>query len=182
MKKKIFAVLAAAFVLGMSICACNGAKPEVNTSEEVSAQAVLPADSQTDPSGEETNPTTAEIYESILGKVEFPEMYVADDEYILNYYGVDTSKLEDYTFASCTDPMRTDTVILLVLKDEADAEEVEGSLNLLLQQMGAEMANYNPEANELVKAASVRRNKKYINLIICSDLPAALSVAEGSFQ
>lgn len=178
MKKKIFAAVAAVLVFGMTVCACNGAKLEVNSSEEISAQAVLPAD----PSGENTNPTTAEIYESILEKIEFPEMYVADDEYILNYYGVDTSKLEDYTFASCIDPTRTDTVILLILKDEADAEEITGSLNLLLQQMGAEMENYNPEANELVKKASVRRNKKYINLIICSDLPAALVVAEGSFQ
>ena len=88
MKKKIFAVLAAAFVLGMSICACNGEKPEVNTSEEVSAQAVLPADSQTDPSGENTNPTPAESYETILGKIEFPEMYSKVLLHLLPHHGL----------------------------------------------------------------------------------------------
>ena len=102
------------------------------------------------------------------------------EEHIMNYYGIDTSKLDDYTFASCTDPTRTDSVILMKLKDEADTEEIKDSLNLLLEQMGAEMENYNPAANELVKKASVRVNGNMIVLIICEDIDKALSITEGS--
>jgi hypothetical protein len=46
--------------------------------------------------------------------------------------------------------------------------------------MGAEMENYNPAANELVKKASVRVNGNMIVLVICEDIDKALSITEGT--
>jgi hypothetical protein len=46
--------------------------------------------------------------------------------------------------------------------------------------MSAEMENYNPEANELVKAAKVRRNGKNIDLIIHQDREAILSIIDSA--
>ena len=122
-----------------------------------------------------------DLYNKIAESVILPEMYFADEDFMLNYYGIDASKLEDYVFASCVDSTSTDSIILIRLKDEASADEVVDGLNMVLEQMSAEMENYNPEANELVKAAKVRRNGKNIDLIIHQDREAILSIIDSAF-
>ncbi|MBR1440144.1 MAG: DUF4358 domain-containing protein [Lachnospiraceae bacterium] len=121
-----------------------------------------------------------DVYNKIAGSVALPEMYFADAAFMLNYYGIDASKLEDYVFASCLDSTSADSIILIRLKDEASADEVVSGLNMLLEQMSIELENYNPEANELVKAAKVRRNGKNIDLIIHKDRDAILSIINSS--
>lgn len=121
-----------------------------------------------------------DLYNKIAESVTLPEMYFADENFMLNYYGIDASKLEDYVFASCVDSTSTDSIILIRLKDEASADEVVDGLNMVLEQMSAEMENYNPEANELVKAAKVRRNGKNIDLIIHQDREAILSIIDSA--
>ena len=121
-----------------------------------------------------------DVYNKIAGSVALPEMYFADAAFMLNYYGIDASKLEDYVFASCLDSTSADSIILIRLKDEASADEVVSGLNMLLEQMSAELENYNPEANELVKAASVRQNGKNIDLIIHKDRGTILSIIDNS--
>ena len=183
MMKKSIAIIIGALIMGVCFAGCtkkglpNPNEPGNYTSEIFSDSSELNSEL---PSGNTDERTTADIYKSIQENVALPEMYVADDDYIMNYYGIDTSKLEDYTFASCTDPTRTDSVILMKLKDEADTDEIKDSLNLLLEQMGAEMENYNPAANELVKKASVRVNGNMIVLVICEDIDKALSITEGT--
>ena len=121
-----------------------------------------------------------DVYNKIAGSVALPEMYFADAGFLMNYYGIDASKLEDYVFASCLDSTSADSIILMRLKDESSADEVIGGLNMLLEQMSIELESYNPEANELVKAAKVRRNGKNIDLIIHKDRNAILSVIDSS--
>ena len=185
MMKKSIAIIIGALIMGVCFAGCtkkglpNPNEPGNYTSEIFSDSSELNSEL---PSGNTDERTTADIYKSIQENVDLPEMYVADDDYILNYYGIDTSKLQDYVFESCIDPTRTDTVILIRLKDVADAEEVTGSLNLLLEQMEAEMANYNPAANELVQSAAVRQNGTWIDLVICENLDTALSLIDNSIQ
>ncbi len=121
-----------------------------------------------------------DVYSKISGSVALPDMYLADASFILNYYGIDVSKLEDYVFASCLDSTSADSIILIRLKDESSSDEIVGALNMLLEQMSAELENYNPEANELVKAASVRRDGKNIDLIIHKDRGTILSIIDNS--
>ena len=121
-----------------------------------------------------------DLYNVIAESVSLPEMYFADADFMLNYYGIDASKLEDYIFASCLDSTSVDSIILIRLKDEASANEVVDGLNMVLEQMNAEMENYNPEANELVKGAKVRRNGKNIDLIIHKDCNTILSIIDST--
>ena len=121
-----------------------------------------------------------DIYNEIAESVTLPEMFFADETFMMNYYGIDASKLEEYVFASCLDSTSADLIILIRLKDEASADEVVDGLNTLLEQMGVEMEDYNPEANELVKAAEVRRNGKNIDLIIHEDRETILSIIDNA--
>ncbi|MCR4991046.1 MAG: DUF4358 domain-containing protein [Lachnospiraceae bacterium] len=142
----------------------DAAKAEENKAEESQTNAVALKD----------------VYNKIAGSVALPEMYFADAGFLMNYYGIDASKLEDYVFASCLDSTSADSIILMRLKDESSADEVIGGLNMLLEQMSIELESYNPEANELVKAAKVRRNGKNIDLIIHKDRNTILSVIDSS--
>ncbi len=121
-----------------------------------------------------------DLYNEIAESVTLPEMFFADETFMMNYYGIDASKLEEYVFASCLDSTSADLIILIRLKDEASADEVVDGLNTLLEQMGIEMEDYNPEANELVKAAEVRRNGKNIDLIIHEDRETILSIIDNA--
>ena len=170
----IGAVLAGAILLTGT--GCTKQEPvSKNSEQELSSETETPG---------VNNPekTYRDLYDTISGSVNLPEMYLADDDYVLNYYGIDKEKLEDGIFASSTDPTRTDSIILIRLKDEAYAEEAERCLNLLLEQMEAEMENYNPEANELVKAASVRKSGTHMDLIICDERDTVLSLIDDSLK
>ncbi len=142
--------------------------------EEVSQDTANPDKSTNEPVA------LMDLYNKIAESVTLPEMYFADEDFMLNYYGIDASKLEDYVFASCVDSTSTDSIILIRLKDEASADEVVDGLNMVLEQMSAEMENYNPEANEHVKAAQVRRNGNMIDLVIHQDRDAILAVIDNA--
>ena len=130
---------------------------------------------------ENAEPTSLnDIYNEITESVDLPEMYFADADFLLNYYGIDASKLDDYIFASCLDSTSADSIILIRLKDESSADEIVGGLNMVLEEMGIEFENYNPEANELIKAAEVRCNGKNIDLIIHEDRSKILSIIDSS--
>ncbi len=146
---------------------------------EVTETTEVPKEEEADTT--ETAPASLkDVYDKIAESVSLPEMYFADEEFLMNYYGIDASKLEDYVFASCMDSTGADSIILMRLKDESSADEIMGGLNMLLEQMNAELENYNPEANELIKAAEVRRNGEIIDLVINSDRDTILSIIDSS--
>ena len=163
-------------------------EPAANDTDEPATEDTGDATETDDVKTEDTKTETTEtasvalkdVYNRIAGSVNLPEMYFADAGFMMNYYGIDASKLEDYVFASSLDSTRADSIILIRLKDESSADEVVGGLNMVLEQMGIELESYNPEANELVKAAKVRRNGKNIDLIIHSDRNTILSIIDSS--
>ncbi|MCR5094739.1 MAG: DUF4358 domain-containing protein [Lachnospiraceae bacterium] len=110
-----------------------------------------------------------EIYQNIAKEVELPPMYFADDDFLMNYYGIDASLLSEYVFASSEDAARVDSVILMKLKDPAEADVISGGLDGLLSQMEVEMDNYLPEAHELVTQAKVRRHGDILELVISAE-------------
>ena len=124
------------------------------------------------PATPEIEPVAAsmqEIYDAVAAGTELPNMFFADDDFLMDYYGIDASLLEEYIFASPEDSARVDSVILMKLKNAGDADKVKAGLDGLLSQMEIEMDNYLPEAHELVVAAEVRQHGDVLDLVISSD-------------
>ena len=115
---------------------------------------------------EAQNLSLEEIYQEVAKEVELPSMYFADDDFLMNYYGIDASLLGEYVFASSEDAARVDSVILMRLKDPAEADVISAGLDGLLAQMEVEMDNYLPEAHELVTQAKVRQHGDVLELVI----------------
>ncbi len=110
--------------------------------------------------------TPAEMYEQILKGAELPEMVLGDDEYIVNYYGIDPESLDGYVFATADSAILADVVIILKAKEEGSVEKLSEALRNIKEWKEAEMDNYAPDAYKVAKASSVRTEGKYVWLVM----------------
>lgn len=110
--------------------------------------------------------TPEEMYEQIRKEVELPEMVLGDDEYIMNYYGIDPESLDGYIFASADSAILADAVIVLKAKEEGSVEKLAESLRNIKEWKEAEMENYAPDAYKVAKASEVRTEGKYVWLVM----------------
>ena len=106
-------------------------------------------------------------------------MYMADDDYLMNYYGIDAGMLESYIFASSDDAARADTVILMQVKEEGNVKAIQDALQVVLSQLGAEMENYIPVQYEVVKTSQVRSEGTCAWLVISPDAATIEGVIQG---
>ena len=110
--------------------------------------------------------TPEEMYEQVLKEAELPEMVLGDDEYIMNYYGIDPETLDGYVFASADSAILADAVIILKAKEEGSVEKLAESLRNIKEWKEAEMENYAPDAYKVAKASSVKTEGKYVWLVM----------------
>ena len=110
--------------------------------------------------------TPEEMYEQILKEAQLPEMVLGDDEYIMNYYGIDPESLDGYIFASADSAILADAVIVLKAKEEGSVEKLAESLRNIKEWKEAEMENYAPDAYKVAKASEVRTEGKYVWLVM----------------
>ena len=110
--------------------------------------------------------TPQEMYELIEKNIGLPEMVPGDDDYIFNYYGIDTKELDSYVFATADSAVSADAVIILKAKDASSAGAFAEKLKSVKEWKEAEMENYAPEAYKVAKASEVRTEGQYVWLIM----------------
>ena len=193
MKKKIVTVfLATAAALCLAGCSGNtGAAPAggQDTAAEPSAEdkgkeadAAPAAEDKGKEAGEAqagTTSTPTDIYERISSSFELPDMYLADDDWLMNYYGIDASLLSDYVFAEA-DEVHADRVIMLKVKDTADVPAMTEKLQAVLDQLSSpEMLSYLPDQEDIITSASVKTEGDLIYLVISPDAGAIEAMIQG---
>lgn len=107
-----------------------------------------------------------EIYQEIEGKVELHSMVSMPDEFITNYYGVDTDALEEYIFAMSEDAVSAETVIIMKAKDSEKIDGLTTALQMVIDEKKAEMENYLPEQYDIVSKSDVKVSGAYVYLVI----------------
>ena len=107
-----------------------------------------------------------EIYQEIKGKVELHSMVSMPDEFITNYYGVDTDALEEYIFAMSEDAVSAETVIIMKAKDSEKIHGLPTALQMVIDEKKAEMENYLPEQYDIVSKSDVKVSGAYVYLVI----------------
>ena len=96
-------------------------------------------------------------------------MYEADDDWLMNYYGIDASMLSNYVFAEA-DEVHADRVIILEVASEDNIPEIEEKLDAVLGQLSSpEMLSYLPDQADMIKAASVKKDGNVLYLVISPD-------------
>lgn len=110
-----------------------------------------------------------DIYAKISSAFTLPDLYQGDDDWILNNYGLDASKLEDYVCAE-GDELHADRIFIIKTKDSADVADVESKLNAVYGQLSSpEMLDYMPEQADTIKAGRIVSSGNYVYLLISPD-------------
>ena len=146
MKKFICAILMA----GVLLCGCS------NSSSEDIANTIT----------EGANESVESLYATAEALTD-EKMVKLEDSYILNYYGIDTSKFSEYVFAQAESPMSAQTIIIARAKDGEDVSGYKENIENVMEQKVGEMVNYNlPDQVKLIEYAEVRVSQKGICVVI----------------
>lgn len=119
-----------------------------------------------------------EIYEEISKTVDLPLMITLNDDYISNYYGLDTELLDEYLFTNAEEIIYADTIILLKAKDESSVSELQELLETIIMQKKLELENYLPEQFKIVEKSKVETSGTYLYLVISEEREVILEVIE----
>lgn len=190
------AVLTAAAII---CCGCAGeadqsAKEDVQQTEaediapsaeeaesgDSEAQQVTEAPEEESAEGEAETLSIAEVYEKIGAEVSLQSPECMDDDFISNYYGLDTALLEEYVFSISSDAAQAETVIIAKVKDVSDTEAVAESLQSVMEDKKAEMENYIPEQFAIVEKSEVVIEDNYVWLVISENKDSITSVIENN--
>lgn len=107
-----------------------------------------------------------DIYTEIQGKVVLYSPIEFDDEFLMNYYGIDASLLEEYVFSMSEDATSAETIVLMKVKEIGDVENLKSALQVVVDEKRNEMENYLPEQFAIVDKAQVEAQDNYIWLVI----------------
>lgn len=122
--------------------------------------------------------TVAELYDEITKQVTVSSAVTLSDDFITNYYGISTDKLEEYVFSMSEEATSAETIAIIKVKDEADVDEIRGALEVVIDQKRGEMEDYLPDQFEIVDKSSVKTNGKYVYLIISEQADEITSILE----
>lgn len=176
--------MAALAVAALLCCGCAGKGAETEdvqqdaageagqTAGEESPEEAAPEESK------EEALSVAEVYEKIGQAVELKSPACMDEEFISNYYGLDTKILEEYVFSISEDAAQAETVIIMKVKDAGDIEAVKGCLEEVVEEKKGEMEDYIPEQFAIVEKSEVVTKDNYVWLVISENEDSITSVIE----
>lgn len=126
--------------------------------------------------------TLSEIYDEIVEEVELPNMVVLNENYIANYFGIDMSLVEDYSFANAEEVIYADTIIVMKAKDVASLEIFKEALQTMIDHKKQELENYLPEQFKLVEKSQIKTSGSYLYLVISENAEAIEAIIEENIK
>ena len=176
---KAMAVLTAAalFCAGCS----DKTTPTVNdmSSNAVSGETQNTEDTSNSSDSEKTVKSIDEIYQEIEQSVSLQSPQRMDEDFILNYYGIDVTTLEEYVFSMSEDAAQAETIVIMKVSNSEDLEEFADCLQTIVDDKKSEMENYIPEQFAIVEKSRVRTKDDYIWLVISDNADKITDVIES---
>lgn len=167
-KQTITVIYTAAVLAGSALLlnGCGGNKTRQTISGEVQTAAAQEAAS------------VAEIYQEITETVTLASPVLMDEDFIMNYYGIDSALLEEYVFSLSEDAAQAETVIVMKARDAGDLEDLTACLQVVVDEKKNEMENYLPEQFAIVEKSRVQTRDCYLWLVISEQADAILDIIE----
>lgn len=172
MRGKRFRLAMAAFTAAAFLC-CGCAS---QTAQAPDSAAEGDASGETP---EETAKSVEEIYQEIEQKVALASPACMDGEFIENYYGIDTSALEEYVFSMSEDAAQAETVIIMRVKEKDDMAGIAECLQTVVEEKKNEMENYIPEQFAIVEKSEVVEKDNYVWLVISENADEITDIIES---
>lgn len=128
---------------------------------------------------EKTAKSVTEIYGEIEQAVSLKSPQLMDEDFILNYYDIDTTALEEYVFSMSEDAAQAETVILMKVKNPDDVETFADCLQTIVEDKKGEMEDYIPEQFAIVEKSRVQTRDTYVWLVISDNADAIIDIIES---
>ena len=120
-----------------------------------------------------------EIYDLVTESVTLISPVIMQDNFIENYYNIDPALLEEYVFSMSEEATSAETVVIMKLKDKADADTISAALQLVIEEKSGEMENYLPGQYDIVKKSAVKTEGSYVYLVISEQADAIEKIIEA---
>ncbi|MDO5388976.1 MAG: DUF4358 domain-containing protein [Clostridia bacterium] len=104
-----------------------------------------------------------------------------NDNYILNYYGINTADLQEYVFAQSDDPKSAETIIIFKCDDKEKRNTYEEAVSNALEQKEQELSNYDlPDEAKLVKDAKIKTSGNLVYVVISDNADSMNKIIKDS--
>lgn len=176
--KKLAALLICGITLTITACGNEATAPAEAPAIEKEAIADTTEDTAEAAEAEEATPASiADIEKEIESSVSLVAPMAMSDDFIFNYYGIDTSSLAEYSFVMSEEATSAETIIIIKVAD-GSTDQVKGQLQAILDEKAMEMEDYLPEEYEIVKKASVTVKGDYVYLVISNSASEIQSIID----
>lgn len=134
-----------------------------------------PADGQT----VQTAKTISEIYQEIEQSVSLQSPQCMDEDFILNYYDIDTASLEEYVFSMSEDAAQAEMIIIMKVKSTEDLNTYADGLQTIVEDKKEEMEDYIPEQYAIVEKSRLQTKDPYLWLVISENADEIVDIIEN---
>lgn len=184
--RRLTLVMAGAVLLG----GCSNA---ATAEEEKAANQVVIVEEETSPAKtdsvqaepiieEEVTKSITDIYEEIQNSVALYSPMEFDDEFLMNYYGIDAGLLEEYVFSMSEDATSAETIVVMKVKSLEDMDNLSSLMQVVVDEKRNEMENYLPEQFAIVDKAEVEVKDNYIWLVISENEDTIEKIIEDGLK
>ena len=183
--RQLVLVMAGAMLLG----ACGN--QAADTGEEISDVVIVQEETsvaktdsvQAEPIvAEVVTKSIEEIYTEIQDSVELYSPMEFDDEFLMNYYGIDASLLEEYVFSMSEDAASAEMIVVMKAKSAEDVDNLSALMQVVVDEKRNEMENYLPEQFAIVEKAEVKTRDNYIWLVISENEDTIKKIIEDGLK
>lgn len=170
MRRFKIAALGVAVVIGLTAC---GTKTDSSVSTDVTSSQVEAA------GGEEASKEAKalkDVYSEITSDVSLVSPMEPTEDFIYNYYGIDTNALEEYIFEMSEEATSAEAVIVIKCQDADMRSSIVESLDILREDKMMELENYLPDQYTIVSDSEVVESGDYVYLVISENAQDILSI------
>ncbi len=174
--KKLIALILISALSALLFTGCTGKDSSSESSSSESSQ------QQSGDTDTKTEPKVAEIMDAVSKVVTIPQGVVIDDaDIILMDYDLDLDKIEEMAFLKAGSGANADEIMILKLKDTADASAVTEAFTLRLSVLTDLFQDYTPADMPKIENAQSAVNGKYHILAVCENPDDAIDAFQACF-
>ena len=111
-----------------------------------------------------------------------PEMFVPDEDTLMNFLGIDVADCKQYVVMICADGMRTDEVWLIEAKDADALARLKELAEVRIASKADETVSYAPDQYAVVEKAQLLTEGNYLALLVAPEVDAMKAGFEAAMQ
>lgn len=157
----------------------ESSKEETSKEETSKAEETSTAAEETPAAAQGSAKNVQDIYTEISQAVSLNSPMLVPDDFIMNYYGIDVSTLDEYVFSMSEAAISAETVVILKAKDAGSTGALSASLQTVIDQKRSEMENYLPDQFQIVDKSSVQVKGNYVYLVISEQADAINQIIQA---